>query len=164
MRETATAFVHARDVESPIARHVTGDLRVADEGTAVDHCYRWAPCGAIVGGEGFDQGTPTNVKVVSGDVHSPEERRGWIVVGPARFAVVAAIVMNTEMGPAVWIVRSRRLVSAQGAAPIRINPHRKPRAGRLVVQSNRIAKGVGKRAAPAAIGHPGEGQSAIGGN
>ena len=68
------------------------------------------------------------------------------------------------MSPAIWIVRSRGLVSAQGAAPIRIQPHRKPRAGRLVVESNRIAKGIGKGAATAAIGHPGEGQSAVGGN
>src|SRR5438105_13015100 len=127
VRETTAAFVHARNVECPIARHVTCDLRVADEGTAIDHCYRGAPRSAVVSGEAFNQGAPTHVKVVPGNIHSSEEGRGWIIVGPARLAVIASIVVHAEMSPAIWIVRSRRLVSAQGAAPIRIQPHRKPR-------------------------------------
>src|SRR5439155_6311910 len=47
MRETTTAFVHAGDVEGPVARHVTGDLRVADKGPSVGHRYRAAPSAAV---------------------------------------------------------------------------------------------------------------------
>src|SRR5207302_6037356 len=83
---------------------------------------------------------------------------------PARLAVVAAIVVNAKMGPAIWIIRSSGLVPAQGAAPVRIQPHGKPSLARLVVDNYRIAKGIGKRATTAAIGHAGEGQSAVGGN
>src|SRR4029077_18925072 len=37
VRKTTAAFVHAGDIQSAVARHVTGDLCVADEGTGVDH-------------------------------------------------------------------------------------------------------------------------------
>ncbi len=38
---------------------------------------------------------------------SVRKRRRRIVVGPARFPVVAAIGMYAEMGPASWILRNR---------------------------------------------------------
>ena len=38
VREAAAAFVHARDVDGPVARQVAGDLDVADEGLAVVSC------------------------------------------------------------------------------------------------------------------------------
>src|SRR5450432_2932935 len=38
--KATAAFVHAGDVQVAIARHVTGDLDIADEGSAVAHCYR----------------------------------------------------------------------------------------------------------------------------
>src|SRR5882724_3911882 len=164
MRETTAAFVHTGDVEGPVARHVTGDLRVADEGASVGHRYRAAPRAAVVSGAAHDQGTRTHGKVVPGNIHVPEEGRTGVVIGPARLAVVAAARVNAKMRPAVWIVRSGGLVSAQGAARVSIDPDSEPSAARLVVDNNRIAKGIGKGATTAAIGHAGEGQSAVVGN
>src|SRR5206468_176083 len=94
---------HTRDVEGPVTRHVTRDLRVPDEGTAVDHRYRAAPCAAIISGATDDQGARTYVKVVPRNVHVPEEGRAWVVVCPTRLAVVAAARVNAEMGPAIGI-------------------------------------------------------------
>ena len=50
VRKATAAFVHAGDVQVPVARHVTRDLHVANEGTGVGHRYRAAPCGAVVSG------------------------------------------------------------------------------------------------------------------
>src|SRR5262249_13128433 len=67
------------------------------------------------------------------------------------------------MGPAIWIRRIGRLVAAQRAAPVPIQPDRKPRLRRLVIQNNRVAKGVGKRTLTTGVGDTGEGQAAVGG-
>jgi len=83
VRETTAAFVHTRNVYSPVARHVAGDLHVADEGAGVAHCYRAMPRDAVVTGEGGHERAGSHVKVVPGNVHSPEERRTGIVIGPA---------------------------------------------------------------------------------
>ena len=47
-----------------------------------------------------------SIKVVPGNVHSPEEGRAWVVIRPARLPVVAAAVVNAEMGPAIWVHRA----------------------------------------------------------
>src|SRR6476620_4003851 len=67
------------------------------------------------------------------------------------------------MGPAIWILRSGRLVPAQRAARIPIQPYREPSLGRLVVQNNRITKGIGEGAATTAVEDSVESQSAVGG-
>ena len=151
MGETTTAFIHTGDVEGPVARHVTRDLRVADEGTHVGHRYRAAPRAAVVSGATDDQGALTHVKVVPGNIHVPEEGRGWVVVGPARLAVVAAARVNAEMGPAIWVRGIGGLKPAQGAARVAIEPDSKPSLGWLVVQNNRITKGIGKRTLTAGV-------------
>ena len=68
------------------------------------------------------------------------------------------------MGPAIWVRGIGGLKPAQGAARVAIDPDSEPSAGGLVVDNNRIAKGIGKGATTAAIGHAGEGQSAVVGN
>ena len=158
MRETTTAFVHTSDVEGPVARHVTGDLRVADEGASVGHRYRAAPCVAIISGAAHDQGACTHVKVVPGNVHVSEEGRGWVVVCPARLAVVAAARVNTEMDPVIWVRGIGVLIPTQGAARSPVEPHSKPSLGWLVIQNNRITKGILERAWSEA----GEGGAAVG--
>ena len=49
--------------------------------------------------------TAADSEVVPGNVHSSEERRRRIVIGPARLAVVGGAVVNTEMGPAIRVRR-----------------------------------------------------------
>ena len=108
-------------------------------------------------------GRPAHVKVVPGNVHVSEVRRGGVVVRPARFPVIATVGMHAKMGPAIWILRRARLVPAQRAASVPIQPDRKPSLGRLVIQNNRVAKCIGKRTLTASGGDAGEGQTAIGG-
>src|SRR4249919_729726 len=67
------------------------------------------------------------------------------------------------MGPAIWVLRSGRLVPAQRAARVRIYPDREPSLRRLVVQNNRIAKGIGEGAAATTVEDSVESQSAVGG-
>ena len=91
-----------------------------------------------------------NIEVVPGNVHPSKEWRGWVVVGPARLPVVAAAGVNAEMGPASWVLRSGGLVPAQACSPpFPSEPDREPSLGRLVVQNNRIAKGIGEGAVTA---------------
>ena len=71
--------------------------------------------------------------------------------------------MNAEMGPAIRILRSGRLVPAQRAARVPIQPYREPSLGRLVVQNNRITKGIGEGAATTTVEDSVESQSAVGG-
>src|SRR4029077_12192265 len=161
--EATAAFVHAGDVDVAVARQVTGDLHVANEGRLGAHHGCAAPSGTVISRAGNEDVRVGKTKVVPGNVHISEERRGRVVVGPSRFAVVAAVVVNAEVRPAIWILRSQGLVSAEGAAPIPIYPDSKPRLAWLVVQKNRVAKGVGERATTAAVGEAGEGHAAVGG-
>src|SRR4029077_1785965 len=103
-------------------------------------------------------------KVVPGNIHPPEERRTGVIVSPARLAVVAAVVVNAEMGPAIWVPGIGGLVPAQGATPIPVDPDCEPSLGWLVVQNNRVAKGIGERTLAARGCNGGEGQSAVGRN
>ena len=148
MRKTTTTFVHAGDVEGPVARHVTGDLRVADEGAVLATVI--APLHVLPLSVERRNEEPeaalTHVKVVPGNIHVPEEGRGWVVVRPARLAVVAAARVNAKMGPAIWVRRIGGLKPAQGAAaalPSSQTVNQVP--SWLVVQNNRIAKGIAGR-------------------
>src|SRR5438132_7716770 len=67
------------------------------------------------------------------------------------------------MRPAIWIRRIGGFVSAQSAAAVPIQPHRKPRLGRLVIQNNRVAKGIGKRTLTATGGDASKGDAAVSG-
>ena len=72
----------------PLPAQVARDLHVADEGAAVDHCCRAAPRNAAISGvDGHESALAAIVKVVPGNVQSPEERRAGIVISPARLAV-----------------------------------------------------------------------------
>ena len=94
----------------------------------------------------------------------PKMRRGGVVVSPARLPVVAAAGVNAKMGPASRVQRIGGLVPAQGAAPVAVEPDGEPGAGWLVVQNNRVAKGIGKWALTAGGGDAGEGGAAVGGD
>ena len=92
-----------------------------------------------------------------------EVRRGGVVVRPARLAVVAAVGVNAEMGPAIRVRRSGGLVAAQSAASVSVDPNREPSARWFVVQNNGIAKGVGEWALTIRLGEPGESGAAVSG-
>ena len=140
---------------------VAGDLHVADEDTGVGHRYLGAPSDAVVSGAAYDQGACTYVKVVPGNVHVSEVRRGGIVVSPARLPVVAAGGVNTKMSPASRVQRIGGLVSAQCAAPVAVEPDGEPGAGWAVVQNNGVAKCIVKGALTGRVGDAGEGGAAV---
>src|SRR6266550_2792852 len=162
VRETTAAFVHTGDVCRPAARQVARDLHVADKRTAVDHCCRAAPRGAAIGGKDAHQSALADIKVVPGNVQSPKERRGGIIVGPARFAVGRTFVESAEMSPAIRVVGREGLVTAKTlTAACGIKPNRNPIARWLVVQNNGIAKGIVEGALTIGLGQSCEGEAAI---
>src|SRR6266404_8915790 len=55
VREATAAFVHAGDVDVACGQ-VTGDLDIADEGSAAGNLSRAAPSQPIVGGEAEEEG------------------------------------------------------------------------------------------------------------
>jgi hypothetical protein len=55
--EAATAFVHAGDIQHPIARKVACDLHVSDEGAGGGNLYRSVPREAVITGVGDGEGT-----------------------------------------------------------------------------------------------------------
>ena len=161
MRKATTTFVHAGDVQVPV-NIVAGDLHVANEGTGVGHRYLAAPSDAVVSGAAYDQGAFTYVKVVPGNVHVSEKRRGWVIVSPARFPVVAAAGVNAKVSPpASRVQRISGLEPAQGAAPVAVEPDGEPGAGWFVVQNNGVAKGVVKGASTGGGRDAGEGGPAV---
>ena len=88
-----------------------------------------------------------------------------VVVGPARLSVVVVVVVNAIMGPAIRVPRSSGLVTAEAlTAAASVQPDSEPGAGWAIVQNNRVAHGIGKRALAAGVGQAGEGVAAIGGN
>ena len=93
------------------------------------------------------------------------EGRGWVVVGPARLAVVLRAAVNAEMGPASRVRGSGGLVSTEAltaAGPI--EPDGEPGGGGAIVQNNRVAHGIGEGALTAGGGDAGEGSAAVGGD
>src|ERR1700730_12450535 len=66
--EATAAFVHAGDVDVACGQ-VTGDLDIADEGSAGGNLSRVGPSRAIVGGVAEEEGTVRDSEVVPGDVH-----------------------------------------------------------------------------------------------
>ena len=131
---------------------------------SVGHRYRAAPRAAVVSGATNDQSALTHVKVVPGNIHVPEEGRGWVVVCPARLAVVAAAGVNAKMGPAIWVRRIGGLVSAQGAARVAIEPDSKPSPDGLLYRTTGSPKVLAKRTLTAGIGHTGESRATVLGN
>src|SRR5262249_55462733 len=161
MREAAPTFIHAGDIYIAVGK-VTGDLHVPNEGTQVGHRDLAAPSGAVVSGAAYHQGACTYVKVVPGNVHVSEVRRGGVVVSPAGFPVIESVAVNAKMSsPASRVCRSSGLEPAQGAAPIAVEPDREPCAGWFVVQNNGVPKGVVKGASTGGSGDAGEGGPAI---
>ncbi|PYJ37282.1 MAG: hypothetical protein DME84_08015 [Verrucomicrobia bacterium] len=137
VRKTATSFIHARDVHSAVGK-VAGDLDIADE-RARGSQLSLGPGGTVVSREA-DLEVPSDGEVVPGNVHVSKEGRRWIVVGPARLAVVTAATVNARANcpgdPTV-----RRLPGADALpAAARSQKNCKESAGRFVVESNRVAK------------------------
>ena len=160
MREAAPAFIHASDVYVACGK-IAGDLHVADEvGHSARH-DRAAPRGTVITGEGDEDVCVGLTKVVPRNVHSPEKRRAWVIVGPARLAIVFGVDINAKMSPAIRVLRSGGLVPAQRAA-VSVRPHRKPGAGRLVVQNNWAAKCIREWALTASGGQAGKCVATIG--
>jgi hypothetical protein len=156
-------FVHAGDVNDPVARKVTGDLNIADEWDAAGY-LDGSPSGTVIR-KTYEEGAAPDVKVVPGNIHPPKVRAGRVVVGPARLAVVGGVVVNGEMGPAIGIRGSRCLVPAEALTAGRgVEPHRIPGGIWLVIHNNGVAKGVGEGALPAGGRKAGEGEAAVGRN
>jgi hypothetical protein len=140
VRESATAFIHTRDIHGPVAPQVARDLNVADEKTGVAHCYRGVPRGAAVSGVRGKESAASHVEVVPRNVQSPEERRARIIVRPAGLSIVLRIGVNAKMGPAVRIARSGGLVPAKPlTAAGDVEPGCDPSPTWLVEQNNGVA-------------------------
>ena len=94
--KTAATFIHARDVHSACGK-VAGDLDIADE---------WAVGGQLsLVGEGPGETVVSReddfesaivIEIVPGNVHVSVMGRGWIVVRPARLAIVLKGVVNAR--------------------------------------------------------------------
>src|SRR6266498_4160795 len=79
-------------------------------------------------------------------------------IRPNRLAFGYSLAVNTEMSPSSLVISGGGLIAAQAmttAAPIQ--PDREPGGRRLVVQNNRIAKGVVEGALTVGLGEPREG-------
>src|SRR5205823_3311253 len=164
VRETTAAFVHARNVYGPAARKVARDLHVAHKGSLSAHHHWAAPSGAAISRRNDKDVRVGLIKVVPGNVQSPEKRRSGVVISPARFAIGRALVESAEMSPAIRVVGREGLVAAKTlTAAGGIEPDRNPIAGWLVVQNNGIAKGVVEGALTIGLGEPGKSGAAIGG-
>ena len=133
MGEASASFIHARDVYiscSQIAR----DLDVADKRRAASDLSRVGPGETVVSGIANEEGASSDVEVVPGNVHAPVERRGCVVIGPARLSVVVVAIVNAIMGPAIRVGRGSGLVSAEAlssATPVK--PDSEPGAGGAIV-------------------------------
>src|SRR5207253_4191823 len=164
VRETTAAFVHTGDVCRPAARQVARDLHIAHKGSLSAHHMRAAPSGASISRRNDKDVRVGLIKVVPGNVQSPEERRTRIVISPARLAVGRAFVESAEMSPAIRVVGRDGLVTAKTLTTARaIEPNRNPSTGRLVVKNNGIAKGIVEGAMTVRCGETGESGAAIGG-
>src|SRR5256885_4975918 len=165
VRETTAAFVHARNVYGPAARKVARDLHVAHKGSLSAHHHWAAPSGAAISRRNDKDVSVGLIKVVPGNVQSPEKRRSGVVISPARFAIGRALVESAEMSPAIRVVGREGLVAIQTlTAAGRIEPNRNPIAGSLVGQNNGIAKGIVEGALTSGLGEPGKSGAAIGGD
>src|SRR5207302_8903936 len=81
-------FVHACDVH--VARNlVGGDLNVSDEDgpSGNREVHRRTPSGTVISRAHDRDGRPSIIEVVPGNIHPPEEGRGWVVIRKARLSV-----------------------------------------------------------------------------
>src|SRR5580765_5637626 len=152
--EPPIELVHAGDVH--VARDlVAGDLHVADEVSARGNLDRTGPRHAAIRGandEDAAAGAACDIKVVPGNIHSPEEGRGWVVIRKARLSVGRTLVENTEVSPAIWVPGGGGFVAPEAlTAAASVQPHGNPSLAWLVVQNNRIALRTTKGALT--IGH-----------
>ena len=162
MREAAAAFIHARDVGGSVARQITSDLDIANEGIGVAHIYRGVPRGAVISGKTDLERANANGEVVPGNVHGSKVGRGGIVVSPARLSIVFEVVVNAEMGPAIRVCGIGGLVPAKAeAAAAPIDKDSKPSLAWLVVQSNGVAQRIGEGALTGGLGEAGERGAAV---
>src|SRR5436190_13808975 len=124
--EATAAFVHAGDVDVACGQ-VTGDLDVADEGSAGGDLSLVGPSRSVVSGVA-DEEALASIEVVPGNVHPPKEWATRVVVGPARLAVVVAAGVNAGiMGPASRVRGIGGLVPAEAlTAAALVEPDREP--------------------------------------
>src|SRR4029077_4143289 len=165
--EPPIELVHAGDVH--VARDlVAGDLHVADEVSASGNLNRTGPPHAVVSGandEDAAAGAAWDIKVVPGNIHSPEEGRGCVVIRKARLSVGRGLAENTEVGPAIRIPGSGGLVAPEAlTAAACVQPHGQPSLAWLVVQNNRIALRTSKWALTIRPGEAIKSGATVGGN
>ena len=135
--EATTAFVHACEIQHPVARKIASYLHVTDEGAGGSNLYRSVPGEAVITGVGDGEGTA----VAPGNIHAPKEWRGRVVVSPTRFAIVARAIVNAKMGPAGSIGGSGGLIPSKAlSAAACVKPDGEPGTGGFVVQRNRVAQ------------------------
>ena len=87
MGKATATFIHSCDVH--IARgEVAGNLDVADEWYAARDLPSVSPSDSIISGITDEERTTADIEVVLRDVHPAIKWGGWVVICPARFAVV----------------------------------------------------------------------------
>ena len=95
--EAATAFVHAGDIQHPVARKVAGDLHVTDEGAGGGNLYRSVPRAAVITGVGDGESTARCPRKYT--CAQRMERQGCYQ--PNQIPIVARAIVNAKMGPAI---------------------------------------------------------------
>ena len=75
MGEATTPFVHACDVHVACGE-VAGDLDVTDEWGAGSDLSRVRPSETVISGIANEEGSPSNIEIIPGNVHPPVEGRG----------------------------------------------------------------------------------------
>jgi hypothetical protein len=162
--EAPTHLVHRGDVD--VARgQVADDLDVAKE-VAGAHLDWAAPSETVVSRTDGEDVRVASIKVVPGNVHASKEWAARVVVRPARLPVVAAAVVNAEMGPAIRIPWSCGLEPAETLTAARlVEPNGEPscRLGGCTEQRGH-QRGTGEGALTAGGGEPDEGVATIGGD
>src|SRR5215208_5645 len=160
--KAATHLIHACDVHVA-GNLVASDLDVADE-VGGDR-YRSMPGTSVITGIGDAQSSASDIKIVPGNVHPVGKRRGWVVIGPARIAVVRRVVMNAEMGPASGVRGIGGLVATEAlTAASPVQPHGKPGGDSPIVQNNRVAKSIGEGTLTAGGGEAVKSGATVSGN
>src|SRR5689334_14891589 len=137
--QPAALFVHAGE-ENRSGRPVNRQLYVADEG--VGNLFLGPGCSII--GEA-DEDALAATEVIPRDIQTTVVWAARVVIDGTRLAVVERASVNAEVGPAIWIRRSGRLITAHAlSATANINPHRKPRASGALIENHRIAERIRK--------------------
>ena len=119
---------------------VDGDLGIADEGAGIAQLSRVSRCCRCQWRSATKEAPLATAKSFQETYIRPKKGDCWVVVGPARLAIVRAAGVNASAnGPGDPTVSGLPGADALSAAA-RSQKNCKESAGRFVVESNRVAK------------------------